>query len=366
MHALIMIPPSGDSVVERWVATGRREAAHHLVHILQACKSTIPIHILTAEKADRNVFEDGSVASIKISKSPFHFGEALCAFVRDEQPETMLYFGAGSAPLVSFELIEQALSIVGTSKNPKAYVNNFHSTDWAIFNHAQEIIGMHERLPQDNQLGWVMKNKAGYEIAAAPFTLETSVNIDTPMDLLMIAMHPSKGQRFKDMIPDYALAALQRVEAFVEVMQKPGNTIAIIGRSSSHIWAMLEQKTKLWLRVFVEERGMVASGRLERGEVRSLVGELVMHIGHASFVRHLASICDAVLWDTRVWMGHQGIWPSQVDRFAADLGLTEEIQDQSLRSLTRAVVQADIPIITGGHGVVAGNILALLKKLEEG
>ena len=366
MHALIMVPPTGNSRVQRRVAAAQREAARQLVQTMQALDPAIHIHILTADKDDRNIFKGDAVASVEISKSPFNFGEALSDFIRENQPETMLYFGAGSAPLVSGELIGQALTSIAKSKTSKAYVNNFHSTDWAIFNHPQNLVGLQERLPQDNQMGWVMKNEAGYEIAAAPFALETSVNIDTPMDLLMIAQHPVKGERFKDLIPDYALAALQRVEAFVEVMQKPGETIAIIGRSSAHIWSMLEQKTKLWLRVFIEERGMVASRRLERGEVRSLVGEMVVHLGPAAFVQSLSSICDAVLWDTRVWMGHQGIWPSQADRFASDLGLTEEIQDQSLKLFTQAVTEADIPIITGGHGVVAGNILVLLENLEPG
>ena len=364
MHALLMIPPSGASRLEYWLAEGRREAARHIVKILQAFVPSIPVHILTAEADDRKVFGEASVASMEISQTPFHFGEALSAFIRDKQPETVLYFGAGSAPLVSFELIEQALSIVAASKRPKAYVNNFHSTDWAIFNHPQEIMGMQERLPQDNQMGWVMKHEAGFDISVAPFTSGTSINIDTPMDLLMIAMHPRMGLPYKAMVPDYAQGAVKRMEAFVQVMQKPGNTISIIGRSSSRVWAILEQKTKLWFRVFVEERGMIASGRRERGKVRSLVGQMVKQMGHVEFVRQLASICDGVLWDTRVWMGHQGIWPPQKDRFASDLGLTEEIQDPTLKSLTQAVIGADIPIITGGHGVVSGNILALLEYLE--
>jgi hypothetical protein len=72
---------------------------------------------------------------------------------------------------------------------------------------------------------------------------------------------------------------------------------------------------------------------------------------------------DAVLWDTRVWMAGHGGWPPASERFAADLGWADQVEDRALRELTEAVNEAPIPILTGGHGVVAGSIYALVETL---
>src|SRR3972149_4457830 len=95
---------------------------------------------------------------------------------------------------------------------------------------------------------------------------------------------------------------------------------------------------------------MLASGRLTRGVVRSLLGEALDSWGPSEFVSHLAGMSDAALWDTRVWLATRGPWPSAADRFAADLGWAEDVGDPALRALTEAILQAPIPILTGGAG----------------
>jgi hypothetical protein len=148
------------------------------------------------------------------------------------------------------------------------------------------------------------------------------------------------------------------------VLRTPAKMLSLIGRASSHVWRMLEERTQIWTRVFVEERGMIASGRMGRGEVRSMVALMIDTWGPDVFVEHLAQLCDAVLWDTRVWMAHRGPWPSTVDRFAADLGFVEQIEDPALRALTKAIRQAPIPILAGGYGVVSGGLYAMLDVIE--
>jgi hypothetical protein len=129
------------------------------------------------------------------------------------------------------------------------------------------------------------------------------------------------------------------------------------------MWSQLERKTQIWVRLFVEERGMVASGRLEHGEVRSLVAQALEDAGPRAFVQQLQLLSDAVLWDTRVWMAHRGSWPSAADRYAADLGWAREVRDRATRRLTREISRASIPILTGGHGVVSGSAYALLETM---
>ncbi len=106
---------------------------------------------------------------------------------------------------------------------------------------------------------------------------------------------------------------------------------------------------------------MVASGRLQAGEVRPLLAEAAESWGAEAFIRRLEQMADGVLWDTRVWMAHRGGWPSAADRFAADLGWTDQVADPALRALTAAINRARIPILTGGHGLVSGDVLALLE-----
>ena len=94
------------------------------------------------------------------------------------------------------------------------------------------------------------------------------------------------------------------------------------------------------------------------------MSELLLRVGAAGFVRHLGEIADAVLWDTRVWMSSRGSWPPAAQRFAADLGWIEAIEDPDLRELTQEIAEAPIPIVAGGHGVVSGGLLAMLETME--
>lgn len=111
---------------------------------------------------------------------------------------------------------------------------------------------------------------------------------------------------------------------------------------------------------------MLASGRLDRGEVQSLIGKWVDRIGPTEFLQELAEMADGVIWDTRVWMANRGAWAPPSDRFAADLGDAKGVADPALRQLTQAVAAARVPVLVGGHGVVAGGLLAMLETIRAG
>lgn len=106
---------------------------------------------------------------------------------------------------------------------------------------------------------------------------------------------------------------------------------------------------------------MTASGRLAAGRVRSLVAAHLLNIGPAAFCAELAEMADVVFFDTRVALAHAGRWPAAADRYASDAGVVEAVQDEWLHSLTAAAAAASIPILLGGHGVVTGDLLALLE-----
>jgi hypothetical protein len=109
------------------------------------------------------------------------------------------------------------------------------------------------------------------------FSAETQADIDTPADALLLARHPGLGPALRSFIEQQASGdLLGKVDALRRLIGTPASTLAIIGRSSSRIWQALELRKQIWVRLFVEERGMLASGRAERGEVRSLIGELLL------------------------------------------------------------------------------------------
>ena len=118
-----------------------------------------------------------------------------------------------------------------------------------------------------------------------------------------------------------------------------------------------------WTRVYSEERGMRAAGRLEAGQVRSLLNDHLHAVGLPRFMADLCSMADAMLWDTRVLWAANGVWPSEEDRYAADLGLVDAISDPFIREFTQAVLNAPIPIVTGGHTLVSGGLWALLESM---
>ncbi len=140
--------------------------------------------------------------------------------------------------------------------------------------------------------------------------------------------------------------------------------MAIIGRSAAAAWQALEEATRCEVRLFVEERGMVASGRMRRGEVRSLLLRLVEHVGVEGLIGELAAMVEAVLLDSRVLLAAQGLWPPPAERFDADLFLWRQVTTPFLRDLARAAANASIPILMGGQSVVNGGLLALVETLQ--
>jgi len=118
--------------------------------------------------------------------------------------------------------------------------------------------------------------------------------------------------------------------------------------------------------VLSEERGMTASGRLAAGQVKSLVGAHLDRLGPAAFFEELSQMAEAVFFDTRVVLAHARRWLSAADRYAADLGLADEIRDPWLRDLTAAAVAAKMPVVMGGHGVVTGDLYGLVEIARAG
>jgi hypothetical protein len=152
-----------------------------------------------------------------------------------------------------------------------------------------------------------------------------------------------------------ALAALADPEA----------RVVVTGRVSATAWSELERAAMRYTRLVSEERGMRASGRLARGEVRSMLGSLLEALGPARFFGLLGEMGDLALLDTRVLFAHLRLDPSRADRFASDRLAPAEIAHPTLRAFTMAAATARAPVLLGGHSLVSGGLWLLAHYLRE-
>jgi hypothetical protein len=135
----------------------------------------------------------------------------------------------------------------------------------------------------------------------------------------------------------------------------------VAGRVSAAVWQYLERETACRVRVFAEERGMRASGRQARGQVRSLLGYHYQQAGARGFFQTLAELGQAVFLDSRVIFAHLGVWPPDSDRFNSDLYRPNLIANDAVRQFTEAAMEAPVPVVLGGHSLVSGGLYALVE-----
>jgi hypothetical protein len=324
-----------------------------------------PIIVVTDDAAWANTLNDLHVSiDLDVPDRPFHFGRRLADVIARYHLQRFLYLGAAACPLLpvdQFKLISDALH----QHDRVVIANNIHSTDWAAISPAAIIAQWVDRLEADNGLGWVLSNDADLIPITWPASPATRLDIDVPIDAQLAALHPQCGPYLRQVLTDLAWSDT-RLRAARDVIKTHASRLTLIGRVPSWTWAELERSAQCWTRVFSEERGMRAAGRLESGQVHSLLNNHLQVVGLSKFMAELSDMTDAVLWDTRVLWAAHGIWPSEVDRYAADLGLADLIEDPFVRELTQAVKAAAIPIVTGGHALVSGGLWALLDSIQAG
>jgi hypothetical protein len=360
--AVVFLPPAAASRAEQWMGAVRAACAADLLErLLEAGYAPVYLAGPTAP-ADAGLGVP-DVRHIPVPDSPFHFGRAFARIIESRKLVDVAYFGAASAPLAEARTLAGWRGHAQDLPAGAALVNHVHSTDWAILRDARPLAALADRLPTDNPIGWVLREEAGVRVDSPMATPASRMDIDTPGDLALVRRHPGLGPALRRTLEPFPPGLAQRADALAGILRTPARSLALIGRVSEEAWRQIVRRAQLWVRVFAEERGMRASGRLERGEVRSLVGAWVEEQGPKAFVRQLTGLVDGAFWDTRVWLAHRGPWPDSSDRMAADLGWTEDIADPALRSLTEAVVASNSPIVTGGQGIVAGSLRAFVETL---
>jgi hypothetical protein len=361
LTTIIMLGPEGPSPAQRWVAGGRLAAARDAAGLAASIPGVGRVVLAAPEKDYAGALRDWKVTcDFDAPEVPFHFGARLAELFERYPARAYLYLGAGSVPLLPAEVLAQAVDDVRQAAQPLAITNNLHSSDWIALNCPSAVQARPERLVNDNALGWVLRTEAGVAVRSLPPSAGTRLDIDTPADLLLLGLHPQLRPELRRFLTEQPGESAAWLAAGRRLFAKAGQ-VALIGRVSSAVWAHVEANTQAWVRVFSEERGMTATGRLGAGRVKSLVGAYLSRLGPAAFFDELGELVEAAFFDTRVVLAHAQRRPSSADRYASDLGLPDQIQDPWLRELTAAAVNARIPVVLGGHGVVAGDLYGLVE-----
>lgn len=366
--AVIMLGAGGDSPQEQMVYAAQQANTRDLVHLLRG--QGVNRIVLSAP----NTLWANDLELIRADDPPddaFHFGQSLAALIGSHGFTNALYFGGGSTPLLDSSLMEMIVGILGQAGAPGASVpprialtNNLHSSDWVAIARAADSLPVIKAQWRDNSLAWALRESGGYEVRAlANLRPATGFDIDTPSDLAILAHHPDLGENLRAVIDPVQLSSVP-IEAILDILRAEAKTLGLIGRVSPQAWQAVNRVSRIWTRVIAEERGMVASERAARGEVRSILRPIIEAHGFEGFFSFLAELCDAALIDTRVILAAYGLEPSAADRYASDLLWHWAIDDLWLREFTFAAATAPIPVVLGGHSIVSGGLHALVEIIS--
>ena len=356
---LVMTGSSEGSEPERMVSLARQAITLDLVERALTVHSLGPVIVSTNSASVAQELRRYPVqVELDEPGEAFHFGQKLESLIARYGLERCFYMGGAAAPLLP---ASDLASIAGAmlASDRLLITNNFYSSDFVAFG-PTSVLGQYPPPDNDNELAWLLGEQAGLPIRELPRSGATQFDVDTPVDLITLAAHPGAGPHTRAYLDDLDLPTSMLDEALPLMLDRDA-TILVAGRVSSATWRYVERETACSTRVLSEERGMRASGRQARGEVRSLLGYYLEAVGLARFFEELAAMAGAVFVDNRVLFAHRGLWPSAADRFHSDLRQPEMVTDPFVRELTEAAMAAPVPVVMGGHSLVSGGMYALIE-----
>ncbi|MFN8535196.1 MAG: hypothetical protein U0556_16790 [Dehalococcoidia bacterium] len=292
---------------------------------------------------------------VEASLTPFHFGRQLADVIARHHLARPLYLSRGALPfLTAGDLAAMADELAAADE--LVIANNLFSADLIGFTPATALDRV--ALPAlDNPLARLLQQQAGLPAKVLERSTTTQFDLDTPTDLLVMQVHGGGGPHTRR-----SLETLQLDDSAVRRAMRPltelGQEVIVAGRVGSAAWARLEATTQARVRIFSEERGMKADGR-ERS-ARSLLGYFLEASGPQALFDTIARMADSAFVDSRVLFSHLGLDLSTEDRFQSDLGNWQQVSDPAAAAITRAAVEAAIPVVLGGHSLVSGGLWALV------
>jgi hypothetical protein len=295
------------------------------------------------------------------SGETFDFSGWLNERVVRYTPENLFYWGGGASPLITAEIIESLCSSIISGENI-LYTNNFFSADWAAFTPASAVLGIPD-IHMDNNLAYSLWKERNLRSIYIEPSVEIVGDVDTPADLLILAELPGVGVKTGEYLRSLKLDT-SRVRRLIELLQDR-NRIFLSGRVGSSLFKYLDTKCRCSFRIISEERGMRSTGRLRRGEVRSILGTMFEEMGLEKTFKFIESASQAAVIDSRIPFAQLRGDVSVCDRFYSDLGLWQEIKDPWVRDFTKRAMEAPIPVLLGGHSLILGGMWSLVSAYGE-
>ena len=285
---------------------------------------------------------------------PFDFDSRLRGLVSRYGLPRPAVMGSGSVPLLGAEefrfIVEQL-----DARDGRFVTNNFFSSDITAWTPGGAIERV-STVARDNVLPRRLRDDAGLAPVILPRTTATQFDLDTPSDLAVLALTPG----LPPALAETAAAAgetAERYRAFLPLLCDRTAQVVVAGRVGAMTWQYLERETACRVRMFSEERGLATAAAGYRAH--SVLGFLLEEVGVKRFFERMALLGDALVLDTRVIEAHLGLEPAREDRFQSDLLNYEAIGDDFLRRFTEGAAKAPIPVLLGGHSLVAGGLMAI-------
>ncbi len=291
----------------------------------------------------------------------FHFGRRLREIIVSWGLENVIYMGGAAAPLVYAQEFSDIAQTLKRERN-LVIMNNVQSADLVAFAPARAIDEI-ELPDKDNPLGNFLRD-IGMRRVLVPNSGRVNFDLDTPTDILILGMHPDCGHRTKKAI-DALDWPLDKIEKAFSLLKESSKEVAVVGRVGPSVIQYINANMVHRMRVFSEERGMKALGREDRGEVLSLLGFFVSEVGPEKFFKYLSAVSDVAFIDTRVIFSHLRKHLSDWDRFQSDLGNYQLIEDPWTREFTRCAMESDIPVVLGGHSLVAAGLWVMAELIAK-
>ena len=287
---------------------------------------------------------------------PFQFGNRLASLIRAEKIERPVYVGAGGVPLMSGTDLAAIANHLRREQNI-VISNNYFSADMVAFTPGSAIEQV-DAARSDNYLPRLLHGQAGLESRPLPRSPETQFNIDSPADLAILKVTGGGGPKLAKFVDAFDVDT-EPYRRLSRCLVDAEAELLLAGRVGSQVWPYLESETACRLRVYSEERGMRAADRDISGKARSLLAFHLREVGCQRFFAELGELADAACIDTRPMLSHLGVAASRADRFWSDLGRPDEIEDAFLKEFTQAANDAPIPVLLGGHSLIAGGLMLL-------
>ena len=287
------------------------------------------------------------------------FGARLRHLAADIGDGGLIVLGSGAIPLAT-AVDRRELVAAARQGAPAALANNRYSADVIAISRARSVLARLPDLATDNMLPRWLAEGAGVPVSDVRSRRRLGVDIDGPLDLILLA-----GRWLARLDPSDAQRAVAAIDAVRRVAADPDAELLVAGRVSAYNLAWLERETASRTRALVEERGL-RTRRPGQRPATSVMGALLERDGPESFGEHVARLGDAAIIDTRVVIAHrrgadEAGWPPTEDRFASDLLLADRVADPWLRAVTASAAAAPVPIVLGGHTLVGPGLALALR-----